>query len=99
MPVPTPGGTEPVEEESEELESEGEIGESGAAATGRNEEEKLQKKREDILGLEMVIMQRWIAVVGIVNLIDRGQMLEGWGWLESELMLKKRLLQEDEEGS
>jgi len=24
-------------------------------------------------------------------------MLEGWGWLESELMLKKRQLEEDEE--
>ena len=96
-PIPTPGATEPVEEESEESESEGEIGEGGAAAGRDEEEEKLQKKREEISELEMVIMQRRIAVAGIVNPIVRGRMLEGLGRLESELMLKKRQLEEDEE--
>ena len=96
-PIPTPGATEPVEEESEESESEGEIGEGGAAAGRDEEEEKLQKKREEISELEMVIMQRRFAVAGIVNPIVRGRMLEGLGRLESELMLKKRQLEEDEE--
>jgi TATA-binding protein-associated factor Taf7 len=93
-PVPTPnmGGDE--ESESEESDAE-------EAADGDDdaESEKLKIQREqEIRELEETIMQKRIAVMGIVNPIVRGRVLEGLGRLESELMLKRRQLEDDDEG-
>jgi transcription initiation factor TFIID subunit 7 len=93
-PVPTPGATEQAEEESEESESEGD----GVAGEGDEEVAMLKARREgEIQELEETIFQKRIAVAGIANPIVRGRMMEGLGRLESELMLKKRQLEEDEE--
>jgi TATA-binding protein-associated factor Taf7 len=101
-PVPTPGATtEPPGDESDESESEGDAMEVGVGRDGEGgdvEAEMLKCRREgEIRELEETIFQKRIAVAGIVNPIVRGRMLEGLGRLESELMLKKRQLEEDEE--
>jgi transcription initiation factor TFIID subunit 7 len=87
-PVPTPG-----DEESETDESDGEEGEGGEDVEG----EKLKAQREqEIRELEETIVQKRIAVLGIVNPIVRGRVLEGLGRLEAELELKRSQLEEDE---
>jgi len=90
MPTPTPN----AEEESESEESDG----SGDVAMEDAEGEKLKAQREqEIRELEETIVQKRIAVTGIVNPIVRGRVLEGLGRLESELMLKRRQLEDDED--
>lgn len=92
-PVPTPGAVADEESESEESEAEGDEGEEDA------EGEKLKAQREqEIQELEETIVQKRIAVIGIVNPIVRGRVLEGLGRLEAELALKRRQLEDDEEG-
>jgi TATA-binding protein-associated factor Taf7 len=94
-PVPTPNALIP-EEESESEESDAE--EAGDAEEDI-EGEKLKVQREqEIRELEETIVQKRIAVTGIVNPIVRGRVLEGLGRLESELMLKRRQLEDEEEG-
>ena len=91
-PIPTP--TPNAEEESESEESDG----SGDVAMEDAEGEKLKAQREqEIRELEETIVQKRIAVTGIVNPIVRGRVLEGLGRLESELMLKRRQLEDDED--
>lgn len=91
-PVPTP--TPNVEEESDSEESDG----SGDVAEEDAEGEKLKAQREqEIRELEETIVQKRIAVTGIVNPIVRGRVLEGLGRLESELMLKRRQLEDDDD--
>jgi TATA-binding protein-associated factor Taf7 len=91
-PVPTP--TPNVEEESESEESDGSVDVAEEDAEG--EKLKLQREQE-IRELEETIVQKRIAVTGIVNPIVRGRVLEGLGRLESELMLKRRQLEDDED--
>lgn len=91
-PVPTP--TPNVEEESDSEDSDG----SGDVAEEDAEGEKLKAQREqEIRELEETIVQKRIAVTGIVNPIVRGRVLEGLGRLESELMLKRRQLEDDDD--
>lgn len=91
-PIPTP--TENAQEE----ESESSSSEDGDIE-GDAEGEKLRVQREqEIRELEETIVQKRIAVTGIVNPIVRGRVLEGLGRLEGELMLKRRQLEEEEEG-
>jgi TATA-binding protein-associated factor Taf7 len=86
-PVPTPQ----AEEESESDESDEEDVEEDV------EGEKLKAQREqEIRELEETIVQKRIAVSGIVNPIVRGRVLEGLGRLEAELALKRRQLEDDE---
>ena len=87
-PVPTPGQDEGSEsDESEDVEEEGKDVEG----------EKLKAQREqEIRELEETIVQKRIAVLGIVNPIVRGRVLEGLGRLEAELELKRAQLEEDE---
>jgi TATA-binding protein-associated factor Taf7 len=88
-PIPTPAH----EDESESDESEQDAEEEDV------EGEKLKLQREqEIQELEETIMQKRISVVGIVNPIVRGRVLEGLGRLEAELALKRRQLEDDEEG-
>lgn len=92
-PVPTPN----AEEESDSDESDGSAGDGGEDDI---EVEKLKVQREqEIRELEETIVQKRIAVTGIVNPIVRGRVLEGLGRLESELMLKRRQLEDDEDES
>jgi len=86
-PIPTPAQEDESESESEE---EGE-------EDGEGEKLKVQREQE-IQELEETIMQKRISVVGIVNPIVRGRVLEGLGRLEAELALKRRQLEDDEEG-
>jgi TATA-binding protein-associated factor Taf7 len=90
-PVPTPGAAPDEESESEESDAEGDEGEEDA------EGEKLKAQREqEIQELEETIVQKRIAVLGIVNPIVRGRVLEGLGRLEAELALKRRQLEDDD---
>ena len=90
-PVPTP---QDGDEESESDESEGDEGGEDDV-----EGEKLKAQREqEIRELEETIIQKRIAVTGIVNPIVRSRVLEGLGRLEGELMLKRRQLEDEEEG-
>ena len=91
-PVPTP---QDGDEESESDESEGDI--EGAEDDVEGEKLKAQREQE-IRELEETIMQKRIAVTGIVNPIVRSRVLEGLGRLEGELMLKRRQLEDEEEG-
>jgi TATA-binding protein-associated factor Taf7 len=85
-PVPTPAPEEESESESEDQEEEEDV-----------EGEKLRQQREqEILELEETIMQKRISVVGIVNPIVRGRVLEGLGRLEAELALKRRQFEDEE---
>ena len=89
-PVPTPAAQE---DESESDESDGEDGEGGEDVEG----EKLKaQKEQEIRELEETIVQKRIAVMGIVNPIVRGRVLEGLGRLEAELELKRSQLEDDE---
>lgn len=88
-PIPTPAHEEESESESEDQDGEEEDVEG--------EKLKLQREQE-IMELEETIMQKRISVVGIVNPIVRGRVLEGLGRLEAELALKRRQLEDDEEG-
>lgn len=93
-PVPTPNAGGDEESESEESDAE-----EGADGDDDAESKKLKIQREqEIRELEETIMQKRISVMGIVNPIVRGRVLEGLGRLESELMLKRRQLEDDEEG-
>lgn len=93
-PVPTPHDG-PVDEESESDESEGE---EAADAEEDAEDEKLKAQREqEIRELEETIMQKRISVATIVNPIVRGRVLEGLMRLESELALKKRQFEDEED--
>ena len=93
-PVPTPHDG-PVDEESESDESEGE---EAADAEEDAEGEKLKAQREqEIRELEETIMQKRISVATIVNPIVRGRVLEGLMRLESELALKKRQFEDEED--
>jgi TATA-binding protein-associated factor Taf7 len=86
-PVPTPAGEDESESEEDEAEDEG----------AGSEETRIRAQREvEIRELEETIMQKRIAVAGIVNPIVRERVLEGLGRLEGELMLKRRQLEEDE---
>jgi TATA-binding protein-associated factor Taf7 len=88
-PVPTPQ----ADEESDSEESEEEDGEEDV------EGEKLKAQMEqEIRELEETIMQKRIAVSGIVNPIVRGRVLEGLGRLEAELALKRQQLEDEEMG-
>ena len=89
-PIPTPNDAE------EESESEDSEGEEGDVEDVEGEKLKLQREQE-IRELEETIVQKRIAVMGIVNPIVRGRVLEGLGRLESELMLKRQQLEEEEE--
>jgi len=95
-PIPTPAENEVEESESEEsddgAEADGERGEED------EENEKLREQREqEIRELEETIVQKRIAVTGIVNPIVRGRVLEGLQRLEAELQLKRRQLEDEEE--
>jgi TATA-binding protein-associated factor Taf7 len=91
-PVPTP------QDGDEESESEDSDGDEGGEDDVEGEKLKAQREQE-IRELEETIMQKRIAVTGIVNPIVRSRVLEGLGRLEGELMLKRRQLEdEDEEG-
>jgi TATA-binding protein-associated factor Taf7 len=92
-PVPTPGAAADEESESEESDAEGDDGEEDA------EGEKLKAQREqEIRELEETIVQKRIAVMAIANPIVRGRVLEGLGRLEAELTLKRRQLEDEDEG-
>jgi TATA-binding protein-associated factor Taf7 len=92
-PVPTPN----AEEESESEDSDGEDGAAGGVEDIEGQKLKIQREQE-IRELEETIVQKRIAVTGIVNPIVRGRVLEGLHRLESELMLKRQQLEDDEEG-
>ena len=94
-PVPTPSGAA-ADEESESDESDAE--EAGDAEEDAEGEKLKAQRAQEIRELEDTIMQKRISVVGIVNPIVRGRVLEGLGRLESELALKKQQLEDEEEG-
>ena len=90
-PIPTPAAQE---EESESEESDAEEGEGEGEDV---EGEKLKAQREqEIRELEETIVEKRISVLGIVNPIVRGRVLEGLGRLEAELELKRSQLEEDD---
>ena len=96
-PIPTPAGNDADESESEESEDGGDA--DGERGEEDEEDQKLREQREqEIRELEETIVQKRIAVTGIVNPIVRGRVLEGLQRLEAELELKRQQLEDEEEG-